>query len=454
MVKSPTQRHVLPPHSIPSEPVGKKDFQPKYARQKRRDSADLAYVRLDGKRYYLGVYGSPESRLRYQRLLTEYQEKGTINGPEVPDTITVAELADQYTWFARRYYQRDGQVTAEPANIALALRWLIALYGKTPARQFGPKALRAVRDQLVAKHCTRTYINRHMERIKRMFKWAVAEELVPSSVHHGLQALPGLRFGHTEAPESNPVEPVPEHLIEPVKKLVNRQVAAMINLQLLTGARPGEILRMRPCDIDRQGAVWMYTPAHHKTEAYSRRRVIPLGPKAQKVLGAFLANRAAEAYMFSPQEAEAERYAELHAKRKTPENQGNQAGERPADRPPRKLGACYKRTSYARAIARACAMVFPLPAELKTSMLPDGKPMAMRDYLRIAAPEKRAAIEQWYKIHHWHPHQLRHNFATSVRHRHGLEIAQILLGHATADVTQIYAERDLKRAIEIAGQEG
>jgi hypothetical protein len=67
-----------------------------------------------------------------------------------------------------------------------------------------PKALRAVRDQLVAKRCTRTYINRHMERIKRMFKWAVAEELVPSSVYHGLQALPGLRFGHTEALESHP----------------------------------------------------------------------------------------------------------------------------------------------------------------------------------------------------------------------------------------------------------
>ena len=80
--------------------------------------------------------------------------------------------------------------------------------------------------------------------------------------------------------------------------------------------------------------------------------------------------------------------------------------------------------------------------------------MAIRDYLRIAIPEKRAAIERWRKAHHWHPHQLRHNYATSVRHRHGLEIAQILLGHATADVTQIYAQRDLNHAIEIARQEG
>jgi hypothetical protein len=52
----------------------------------------------------------------------------------VRDTITVAEVAKQYKWFARRYYRREGQVTAEPANIELALRWLITLHGKTPAR--------------------------------------------------------------------------------------------------------------------------------------------------------------------------------------------------------------------------------------------------------------------------------------------------------------------------------
>ena len=454
MAKSPAKASLPPPHAFPASPAGKKQFLPKYSRQRRRDSADLAYVRLDKKRFYLGVYGSPESRQRYQRLITEFAEHGTINGPEVRDTITVAEVADQYMFFARQYYQRDGQVTAEPANIALALRWLIGLYGKAPARKFGPRALRAVRDQLVAKHCARTYINHQMERIKRMFKWAVAEELVPPSVYQGLQALPGLRHGRTQAPESIPVQPVPEHLIEPVKKLVSRQVAAMIELQLLTGARPGEVIMMRPCDIDMGGDVWRYTPAQHKTESYGRMRVLSLGPKAQELLRPFLKDRVAEAYVLSPQDAEAERYAALHAQRKTPEHQGNQAGVRPEGCLPRKLGAHYDRTSYARAIARACEEAFPLPEELRPPALADGTPMALRDYLKTASPEKRAVIQKWQKEHHWHPHQLRHNFATAIRQRHGLEMAQILLGHARADVTQIYAERDLKRATEIARQEG
>ena len=42
---------------------------------------------------------------------------------------------------------------------------------------------------------------------------------------------------------------------------------------------------------------------------------------------------------------------------------------------------------------------------------------------------------------HWHPHQLRHAFATRVRASHGLDAAQAVLGHATARVTEIYAER-------------
>lgn len=44
-------------------------------------------------------------------------------------------------------------------------------------------------------------------------------------------------------------------------------------------------------------------------------------------------------------------------------------------------------------------------------------------------------------VQHWHPHQIRHSFATRVRESHGLDAAQAVLGHATARVTEIYAER-------------
>jgi hypothetical protein len=45
-------------------------------------------------------------------------------------------------------------------------------------------------------------------------------------------------------------------------------------------------------------------------------------------------------------------------------------------------------------------------------------------------------------------------FGTEVRKAHGLEAAQVMLGHAKADVTQFYAERDEALALKIAAKIG
>jgi integrase len=58
------------------------------------------------------------------------------------------------------------------------------------------------------------------------------------------------------------------------------------------------------------------------------------------------------------------------------------------------------------------------------------------------------------KVPTWHPHQLRHNAATAVRKQFGLEGAQLMLGHSSADVTQIYAEVDREKALAIAAKIG
>ena len=58
------------------------------------------------------------------------------------------------------------------------------------------------------------------------------------------------------------------------------------------------------------------------------------------------------------------------------------------------------------------------------------------------------------RAHRWNPNQLRHSYATKVRNEHGLEAAQVLLGHARADVTQIYAERNERLAAAVAARSG
>ena len=49
---------------------------PKYQRQKRPNSADQAFVELDGRRHYLGRYGSAQSKEACHRLVAEWEANG------------------------------------------------------------------------------------------------------------------------------------------------------------------------------------------------------------------------------------------------------------------------------------------------------------------------------------------------------------------------------------------
>jgi site-specific recombinase XerC len=54
----------------------------------------------------------------------------------------------------------------------------------------------------------------------------------------------------------------------------------------------------------------------------------------------------------------------------------------------------------------------------------------------------------------WSPHQLRHNAATSLRKQFGLEAAQVILGHRTLTVTQVYAEKNVQAAMRVMSEVG
>ena len=87
---------------------------------------------------------------------------------------------------------------------------------------------------------------------------------------------------------------------------------------------------------------------------------------------------------------------------------------------------------------------------------PKAKPKrAPRD--RYTTDSYRRAIQRACEtagVPPWHPHQLRHNAATRLRKEYGLEAAQVVLGHRTANVTQVYAERDQGLARDIMAQSG
>jgi integrase len=390
-----------------------------------------AVVTLNGRDHYLGPHGTKVSKIEYDRLVAEWLASGRSPSFGVPQAeLTIAGLLVAYLRHAKAYYG-DGPRT-EFANMRIAARPLLELYSRQPANNFGPLELKAVRQQFIeAKHC-RTYVNGSTRRLVRIFRWGAGEGLIPASVAQSLAMVPGLRRGRSEAPEGKKVHQVAPDLVTATLPHLGAVVGAMVELQQLTGMRPGELVIIRPADVDRSSDVWEYRPADHKTAHVGKDRTVYLGPKAQDVLRPFLL-RAAEAYCFSPVEAMREHQAARAANRKTPLSCGNRAGTNRQRKPKRSPAERYTTLSYAAAVRRGCERAFPVPDEL------------------TADP---AAAATWQREHRWAPNQLRHSLATRVRREFDLDAAKTLLGHSQIGTTQLYAEKDRRRAIEVIRQIG
>jgi site-specific recombinase XerD len=259
-----------------------------------------ARVRIDGVDHNVGPFNSEKSRAKYNDLITDWLAR-----QDDPTGLSIADLSLLYLAHARRHYRKNGVETSEVNCVKQALRYLVTAHGELLCRNFGPKALKKVRDKMIEAGLCRNVINKHVSRLRRMFKWSVSEELVPVSVHQRLCTLPGLEAGRSATRESEPVRPVANALIDAVKPFFSRQIWGMIQLQLATGMRPGEVIQIRGIDLNTTGAIWEYVPTSHKTEHHGRGRTIFMGPKAQEIVRQFQ-RRDLQAHLFSPREARAE----------------------------------------------------------------------------------------------------------------------------------------------------
>ncbi len=380
---------------------------PKYALHK---PSGQARVRIEGKNYYLGRHNSPESHERYEKLVSKWLA-GDYDADR--ESLTLDRVSLLYIDHCRVYYVKDSNETSEVYATQAALRPLIQLFGKERVSHFGPKKLKAVRDNMISQAWARSTINGHTQRIVRMLKWGVENELVDATVYQSCKAVSGLRRGRSEARDTEPVKPVPQAEIDAIELFVSREVWGMIQLQLVTGMRPGEVCMLRFQDLDTSGPVWQFRPKSHKTSHHGRQRLIFIGPKGQEILRPFLSSTDRE-FVFSPANAEAVRNELKRASRKSPMTP-SQAARTPKEDPQWTPGQGYRRDSYSRAISRAC---------------------------RLA------------KVSKWAPNRLRHNAATELRKQFPIEAVRTVLGHSTAFTTEIYAELDFESARSVIARAG
>jgi len=384
---------------------------PKY--RKHRGSGQ-AIVTIAGRDHYLGPHGTKASRIEYDRLITEWLVSGRPSSLPASDEISVAELIVAFWRHVQKRYVKNGKPTSEQHLFKMAVAPLRELYNETPAAEFGPLALKAVRAKMIERDFSRKTVNDNIRRVVRMFRWGAAEELIPASVPQALAMVPGLRKGSGEARETAPIMPVDDSVVDATLEHLPAIPGDMVRFQRFTGARPGEVCNLRPCDLDRSGEVWLYRPGSHKTEHHGRERTIYVGPKAQEILLRYLI-RDSETCCFRPCDSEKKRLAAVNAARKTPLCCGDKPGSNRVRKPKRKPGEKYDANSYRIVVQRAA---------------------------------ERAGVPKWA------PNQLRHSAGTEVRRRFGVEGAQTILGHANVTTSQIYAEKDSALGTRIAREIG
>lgn len=341
----------------------------------------LAVVTLNERDLYLGQHGSAASHAEYERLIAEWLANGRrLRCDDRP--LTIDEMLLPIVEWAREYYPTNGP-SSEFENLRYAIRPLRRLYGHTLASEFDAAALKAIRQRLIEEGLARTTINGRIDRIKRVFRRALSEGLVPPEVVTRLRSVEGLRRGRSEARETAPVEPVCWEHVRAVLPHLAPDLRVIVLLMWHTGMRVGEVIRMRSDEIDstslQDRGVWVYRPSRHKTAHHGHERRVLLGEHEQELLRPYLCE----------------------------ESPGEVFG---ADRGARRRKATrhYTRDRVRKSIATAC---------------------------------RKAGVPRW------HPHRLRHAAATRFRAQGGLDYARIRLGQRTLGMADEYADLDLASAV-------
>ena len=376
---------------------------PSYLLHKVSGREPQARVRIAGKEFLLGRYGSDESRIRYGELIAKFasgvpvdpfaagSNRGTNRGTDSDDPgPSIAELIVAFLSHVEQHYVKNGEPTTEQWLIRAAMKPLRALYEMTPARDFGPLALKTVRAKLVESGIVRNSVNASIGRIRRMFRFGVANEIVPVEVLTRLEAVSPLLAGRTEARDLPPRHAVDQADIDAVREHVSPLVRDLMDVQVLTGSRSGELLALTTAMLDRTGSVWKAALADHKCQHHGQSRTLHFGPKAQLVLAKYLS----------------------------------------AD--PNKPLLKMTVTAYCRAITRGCERAFGMPDNLRN---------ISKKLSAAEQAECRRHAAEWRAAHCWSPHWLRHTAATRIREQLGIENVQSLLGHSTAEMSRHYSAK-------------
>jgi integrase len=230
-------------------------------------------------------------------------KRGEIESPAAPVAssapFTILNLAAAFWRIVEkeRLFQKNGKPTSTRDNYKNILRVLVEQFGTMPAAEFGPRCLTELREHLAKSKSRKTKtprktklarstVNGSVHKLRNVFRVCAEHELIPSETWNRLAAVRALRRSKADFVAERPaVGPVDRATVDATLPHLPADIAAMVELQWHSGARPGEIVSLRTGDVERvSDSEWRYVPQSHKTEDRDRAREVNLGPKAIAVL--------------------------------------------------------------------------------------------------------------------------------------------------------------------------
>ncbi len=267
--------------------MAKKRRIPAYVHHK---ASGQARVRIHNKDHYLGPYGSPESKLKYDDLISSL----VIDGEPTKTTKLSTLLAAWWAECKRRYGKHGKGRYGNAVCWRPVIRLLRENHGKEPAESLGPATLRrTIEREAEERGWSLRYTRDVLSKAKAVYKWGKNEELVSSAAYERLRDVE-IREGR----DKPPMQPVDDEVINATLPHLTQLLADMVRFQRLTGCRPGELVRIRREEIDRSGDVWLCSLEHHKTAHRGKTRTIYIGPRAQATLAPWLLKNARSEYVW------------------------------------------------------------------------------------------------------------------------------------------------------------
>ena len=113
-------------------------------------SSGKARVRIRGIDYYSGKWSTETAEVEYRRLVCEFMLTGrppARKSDRTAPSISINGLLFSFLDHTERHYVKDGEQMAEVDSFKSAMKPLREMYGTTLADEFGPLALKAVREK-------------------------------------------------------------------------------------------------------------------------------------------------------------------------------------------------------------------------------------------------------------------------------------------------------------------